>query len=192
MRSSNVGRRASSSLLVVFALTTGCTNAPVREQAGPAASVDCPSDGITDPQDVKSLAEMHSATETGPVYQALASGGRLRSCRGTTRSGELSLQYLFVDGDTLTVARNPTLEYSNVEVQFGSPSQDDAIGLLRRAERSLFSPDGCGIDWSDATPLDPKNGVSETAYYGDLCNCQARVRRNAEAEVVGLAFRSAC
>ena len=180
------------SLLVVFALTTGCTNAQVREQAEPAASVDCPADGITTPQDVKILAELQSATETGPVYEALASGARLRSCRGATRSGELSLEYIFVDGDTLTVARNPTLEYSNVEVRFGSPSQDDAIGLLRRAERSSFSPDGCGIDWNDATPLDARDGVSETAYYGDLCNCQARVRTNTEAEVVGLTFRSAC
>ena len=190
MRSSDVGRHGWSSLLVVFALTTGCTTPPVRERAGPAPSVDCPSDGITDPRDVNSLAEMHSSTETGPVYQALASGARLRSCRGTTRSGELSLEYLFADGGTLTVARNPTLEYSNVEVQFGSPSQYDAIGLLRRAERSSFSPDGCGIDWSDATPSD--STVSETAYYGDLCNCQARVRRNAEGRVVGFAFRSAC
>ena len=178
-------------LLLAATVASGCGNAPGHAPASPA-SVDCAAQGVTAREDLAALADLRRAAEGGPLYQALALRARPGSCRTSSKSGELSLEYAFRDGGSLVVTRNPAIEYSNFDVRFGSAFRDDPIDLLRRAERSAFSPAGCGIDWSAASPSASGEGASETGYYGDVCNCQARIRRDTAGLVIGLTFRSAC
>jgi hypothetical protein len=108
-------------------------------------------------------------------------------------AGQVTLEYAFADGGALTFERNPAIEYSNQEIRIAGLSAGDAVALLRRVERSASEPEGCGIDWADAEPVESATpGMTETAYYGESCNCQARVRTDASKSVTGLVFRSAC
>jgi hypothetical protein len=123
----------------------------------------------------------------------LAERSAVASCRVRVDSGQVTLEYAFADGGALTFERNPTIEYSNQEARIARLSTDNALELLRRVERSSFAPDGCGIDWADAVTVESSAaGMTETAYYGETCNCQARVRTDASGSVTALVFRSAC
>jgi hypothetical protein len=106
----------------------------------------------------------------------------------------MTVAYVFADGATLRVTRDPTIEYSDQEAQFGAALTDDPVALLTRAEHSGFGSEGCGIDWqhaaTEAAAEDAKS--TEQVYRGEVCNCQARVRRNAGGKVVGLLLRSTC
>jgi hypothetical protein len=183
------------SVLAVSVLAVACSKEPVAEERPtPARALDCaPPAGAAAPQNGEALADVRSAAEGSPLYGALAARSTVASCRIISQSGsEVELEYTFVDGGALTFKRDPAIEYVNQEARFGSPSDDDGIELLRRVEQASFMPDGCGVDWKAAEPLASTAGVSENAFYGETCNCQARVRRDATGQLVQLVFRSAC
>lgn len=192
MRSSRVGRRVAGVLLFAAALAAGCSAPPGAEERATAGAIDCSTAGITAANERGVVDEMRRAAESGPAYRALAAASPLRSCTATNRSGEIMLEYAFGDGGALAITRDPRIEYSNQDARFGSPAGSDVTALLREVERAAFSSDGCGIDWAKATPLESTGGATEQAYYGETCNCQARVRADASGKVIGFGFRSAC
>jgi hypothetical protein len=193
MRSSSGALRVARTLLIAAAAASGCSNPPrAAEQSAPSGAVECSTGGVNAASDRGIAEEMRRAVESGPAYRALAAASPPRSCTATNRSGEIVLEYSFGNGGSLVFTRDPRIEYSNQEVRFGSTPSADVIPLLREVERASFSPDGCGIDWADATPIESTDGVSETGYYGETCNCQARVRADRASKVVGFVFRSTC
>lgn len=66
--------------------------------------------------------------------------------------------------------------------------------ILVRAECTAFGVNGCGINWqqTETLPVRDDTSTTETIFRGDVCNCQARIRRDNAGHVVGLALRSAC
>jgi hypothetical protein len=176
-------------------LAISCSSGPVAEQQPPAplAAIPCmPDTGSIAPENTARVDEVRRAAESGPLYSALAAASRLRSCRVVSQSEEVALEFAFIDGGTLRFVRNQAIEYADQEARFGGPSDTNGLELLQRTEKASFSPDGCGIDWADATRGAPAGGVTESAFYGDVCSCQARVRTDPANRVVSLAFRSTC
>jgi hypothetical protein len=193
MRSSRRAFRVPGTLLIAAVLAPACSAPPrAAEQAATAGAGECSTSGITAANERRVVDEMRRAAERGPAYRALAAASPLRSCTAASRSGEVVLEYAFGNGGALAITRDPRIEYSNQDVRFGSAARADVMPLLREVERAAFSPDGCGIDWTDATPLESPGGTSEKGYYGETCNCQARVRTDASGRVTGFVFRSAC
>lgn len=198
MRSSEVDplwRRHRGAALVVAMLAVGCSGSgpPAAEQpAAVPSAVECAAGPGMSAEAASSFEATRRAAESSPLYAALAARSPVTSCGVTSDGAKVTLDYAFKDGGALSFVRDPALEYSNQELRFGGPVGDDAVALLQRVERSSFAPDGCSIDWKEATFLPPASGISEAAYYGDVCNCQARVRRDGSAQLVGLTFRSAC
>ena len=193
MRSSRRALRAPGALLIAAVLAPACSAPPrAAEQTATAGAVECATSSITAANERGVVEEMRRAAESGPAYRALAAASPLRSCKAASQSGEIVLEYAFGNGAALTITRDPRIEYSNQDVRFGQAAPADVMPLLREVERAAFSPDGCGIDWTGATPLESTGGDSEKGYYGETCNCQARVRADASGRVMGFVFRSAC
>lgn len=182
--------------VAVSVLAAACSTPPAAEQRATATApaVECvPAPGAAAPESATDVDETRRAAESSPLYAALAERAAVASCQVRVDSGQVTLEYAFAGGGALTFERNPTIEYSNQEVRVAGRSAGNAVELLQRVERSSFAPDGCGIDWADAVPVESASPeVTETAYYGDPCNCQARVRTDAAGNVTGLVFRSAC
>ena len=177
----------------------GCSTPSAPPAAKPAAStsnaVECVvADGSASRPDDAAVAELRRSVEAGPLYVLLAATAPLASCRISGESTVLTLDYQFRDGGSLRAERDSSIEFSSQDVRFGSPWSEDPVAALTRAERAAFAPDGCGIDWRKAaqqSASDDANGT-EDVYRGDVCNCQARVRRDAAGRVTGLVLRSAC
>jgi hypothetical protein len=184
--------------LAISILAVACATPPAAQQPATATApaVECvppPGAVAVAPESAQDVDEARRAAESGPLYAALAERSAVASCQVRVDSGQVTLEYTFAGGGALTFERNPTIEYSNQEVRVTGLSAGNAVELLQRVERSSFAPDGCGIDWADAVPVESAPpDITETAYYGDPCNCQARVRTDAAGNVIGLVFRSAC
>ena len=153
-----------------------CVAADPRSTAAPAATV----------------SELRRTVEAGPLYAAFAAGGSATTCRVGNDSGSVTLEYTFGDGASLRVTSNPQIEYTDQDARLETPLKEDPVAVLRRAEQSAFGGKGCGIEWRDKQTQPADGGSIEDIYRGDICNCQARVRRNAAGEVKGLLLRSAC
>jgi hypothetical protein len=106
----------------------------------------------------------------------------------------MELDYRFRDGSRLHVARDDSIEFSEQVLAVASPMTEDPLALLQRAERASFGDKGCGIEWQSPNTQEPAaNAVrSEDVFYGEICNCQARVGRDATKRVIALTLRSAC
>lgn len=146
-------------------------------------------------QEVALAAALKQAIETSPFYTIPAASKGLPSCDlRFNPDGEMELEYHFLDGNWLQVKRNARIEYTeqNVRLNLLLPEQPETI--LARAEQSAFGTNGCGIDWqqSETQLAEDDRNVTETLFRGDVCNCQARIRRNAYGRVVGFMLRSAC
>ena len=180
--------------LTISALAVACSTPPAAQQRATAPAVECvPASGAVAPEGVEGVDEARRAAESGPLYAALTERAAVASCQVRVDAGQVTLEYTFADGGALTFERNPIIEYGNQEARVAGLSAVSAVELLRQVERSLSAPDGCGIDWQDATPVESAlPGVTETAYYGETCNCQARLRTDASGGVTGIVFRSAC
>jgi hypothetical protein len=145
------------------------------------------------PPDPATVGEFRQSIEAGPLYAMAADEGALAACRISREATRLVLEYSFANGASLRAERDPTIEYAEQDVRFASPREADPAAALARAEQASFGASGCGIDWRQGTAEPAAAAPSaETVYRGDLCNCQARVRRDAAGRVVGLIFRSAC
>jgi hypothetical protein len=133
--------------------------------------------------------------QTGPLYKMLASKARRATCSVTFQEpGKFELDYRFGNHGWLHLKRDARIEYTQWTVRFTGALKEPAQALLARSERWNFGPDGCRIDWSASETLAPEDDASanETIYRGAVCNCQARIRRNAHGRVDGFTLSSAC
>src|SRR5262249_17727323 len=145
-------------------------------------------------QDANAVAKLRDAVERSPFYAVSAARLGVKACRASQDSDELTLEYTLRDGGWLRVTRQRRIEYSDQKVRFATPLAADPIKVWTDAERAAFRDQGCGITWRDARtqPAEDDATAKEAIYYGDVCNCQGRVRTNAAGRVSGLVFRSAC
>jgi hypothetical protein len=165
------------------------------QSAAPSPPIDCTTSGTaTSSQDKDAATKLRSAVERSPFYAVSAARIGVKACHATQGSDELTLEYTFRDGGWLRVISQRRIEYSDQEVRFATPLADDPQKVLTDAERAAFGDKGCGITWRDARtqPAEDDTAAKETIYFGDVCNCQARIRTNAAGRVTGLLFRSAC
>jgi len=109
-------------------------------------------------------------------------------------SGLFSFECRFFDGALLRAKHDVHIEYFEQEVQFLLPPTEDPVAILARAERASFGPEGCGINWrrSEIQSVKDISGITEMVFRGEVCNCQARIRRDAANNVIGLMLRSVC
>ena len=133
------------------------------------------------------LAALRAAVERGPLFAAVAAG-RIPACKVSTDGTQWQLDYHFADNATLGVTRDTSIEYTNVAARMPWPTGSDPRELLRRTERAMFAPDGCGIDWQ----LPAESSATTQVWRGEVCHCQAYVQRDATGNVVVLGLRSAC
>jgi hypothetical protein len=194
MRSSEPQRESLAIGLIGLALCglSACTQpAPVA-----AASTACVAAGAPlTAQQAREAAEWRAAVEQGPLYAAASAASPRTACElARDPDGQMTLSYRFRDGNALRATRNPAIEYDEQSARFERPPAEDPLALLARAERAAFGESGCGIDWKpdEVGAVDGQPGVTETVYRGDVCNCQARVRRGAQGQVLALLLRSAC
>jgi hypothetical protein len=165
------------------------------QSAAPSPPIDCTTSGsATTPQDKDAATKLRGAVEQSPFYAVSAARTGVKACHATQGSDELKLEYTFRDGGWLHVTRQRRIEYSDQEVRFATPLADDPQKVLTDTERAGFGAEGCGLTWRDARtqPAEDDATAKETIYFGDVCNCQARIRTNAGGRVTGLLFRSAC
>jgi len=178
MRSSEL--RARHALpLAASVLSFACSTQPTATDAG----LDCRGPGTP------AAAEWRHSVERGPLF-AIAAGAGIEDCSIEEKTGVIDLRYAFRDGGWLHAKRDPRIEYTEREVRFASPLAEDPLAVLRRAEQAAFGAAGCGIDWR-LSETEAQGAASEAVFRGDVCNCQARVRRE-DGRVVGLTLRSAC
>ena len=146
------------------------------------------------PQDTDTLQALQRMFESSLLYQLSASTARIASCHIRYDMGMTTIKYQFQNGNWLHVKRDMRIEYTEHEAQFVSPLKEDPTKILADLEYHTFDAQGCGIDWqhSEYQLMQETDSLTETIFYGDICNCQARIRRNANGDVVGLLMRSAC
>ena len=169
--------------------------APSQTTATPSAPVACVgADTAATPHDASALAALRRSVETGPLYAAAVAASAVVMCRVRLESGVMALEYQFRDAGWLHVKRDARIEYIEQEAHFASPPAEPPEALLARAEQAAFGVSGCGIDWRQPETLatEGNSGAKDTVFRGDVCNCQARIRRDAGGRVVGLALRSTC
>ena len=80
-------------------------------------------------------------------------------------------------------------------MRLSAPPAEDPAAILMRTERAVLGSAGCGINWKTTesrSVSDGDPGRVETVYRGDVCNCQAWVRKDTGGRVVSLGLRSAC
>jgi hypothetical protein len=132
--------------------------------------------------------------EAGPFYALSSAKPGVATCRASEEADTIALEYTFRDGGWLRVKRQPSIEYTEQEVRFASPLDENPVAVLTLAEQAAFGAKGCGIDWRqpEKRPAGDSASVTEMIYRGDVCNCQGRVRSDAAGRVTGLVFRSAC
>ncbi len=183
-------------------LLSGCARPPGDAPAGTtavaakpgAAPVRCVAAAGSGATDAQALATLRASVEQLPLYTAMAGKAALGSCRVVGDGTRTTLAYTFGDGSTLHVSRDTSIEYSSQEAHFASALTDDPVALLTRAEHGSFGAEGCGIDWQsdEREPAIDDAKATEQVYRGEVCNCQARVRRDSAGTVVGLVMRSTC
>jgi hypothetical protein len=138
---------------------------------------------------------LKQTTETSPFYKVLSDKQGFTSCDlRFNPDGEIVLEYHFLDNNWLQVKRNKDIEYTEQNLRLNLQLTVQPETILSRAEQSAFGANGCGIDWLQSETQLAKDdpNVTETVFHGDVCNCQARIRRNAYGRVVGFLLRSAC
>jgi len=180
----------------VFLEACSWTLAPSSNILEASASPSCAViEGKPSTQDVALAAALKLNIETSPFYTIPVSIKGLDSCDVRFYpDGEIGLEYHFREGSWLQVKRNERIEYTEQNVRLNLMLQEEPETILARAEQSAFGANGCGIDWRqpETQQADDDRSVTETFFRGDICNCQARIRRNASGRVVGLMLRSAC
>jgi hypothetical protein len=159
------------------------------------AALECVSIGTPAPaQDVAAVAAFRRAVEANPFFELAAAQSTPAECRVRSDEGKIELEYRFRDGSELHSSRDPSIEFTENRLQLASPLREDPVAILKRAERAAYGDKGCDIDWQTAETQRATGEGSdyEDVFYGDTCNCQARVRHDSTKRVTGLTLRSAC
>jgi hypothetical protein len=170
----------------VLALGAACT-VPCALAAVPAvrcaARADFPNAGAAN-----AAGELRRAVERGALYRALAASSPAVSCEVEQADGRTVLAWRFRDGASLRVERDAAIEYANQQARIGKSFRGNPMAVLKRAERTAFGKGGCGIDWRR-----PASAAADTSVFrGAVCNCEARIGRDARGRVQTLALRSTC
>jgi hypothetical protein len=198
MRSSDVRTiicRAPFTVATLALLSAACSGGAPRTETTAADAPACAGQPPeTSGELARTAAEVRRAAESGPLFAQLAAAAPSPSCRMSTESGRIVLEYAFGTVGNLRVTSDPRIEYSDQEARLAAPiPMDQAVELLQRVERASFS-DGCGVNWSqpDTSNQAEREATRETVFRGGTCNCRARVTRGPDGRAIGLSFRSAC
>ena len=185
---------ARRGLLLWASLVLAACSAPAPSQVATLALACVDTGAAPAPEAAATLAALRRGVESGPLFAALATSSGVASCRVGHDAGAIDLAYRFGDGGWLHVKRDARIEYTAQEARFATPLAEPPAAVLARAEKAAFGAQGCGIDWAQPETRAGEAGFSatETVFRGDVCNCQASVRRDAAGRVVGLALRSTC
>ena len=154
----------------------------------------CTTEGRLSSQISAFAKEQQHVVESSPLYAIQASAASVSGCRISYKDKIIYLEYKFQNGGWFRLTVDPRIEYANREVRLVSPLVEDPVAILKRAEYKVFGAKGCGIDWlkqETQSALDDES-ATETVFYGEVCNCQARIRRDAGKRVVGLILRNPC
>jgi len=173
-------------------LLAACAATPALTGNAPAPCT--ATEGRPSAQDLLTAQGLQRNIETSPLYTIPAANG-LASCRIRYQADAVVvLEYQFKGGDWLHVRRDPRIEYTEQNARFTLSSTQKPEAILAGAERAAFGTAGCGIVWREpeTRPDENASGITETVFHGDVCNCQAIIRRQADGRVVGLVLKSAC
>jgi len=177
----------------VAALLAACTAvpAPVAGRLLP----DCAVAGLQGDAGRRTEFEaLRRSVEGGELQRVAALPGPATCLGQVDAGGSIQIDYRYADGSALQVRRQSRIESTDFNLRLGQARAGPVQDILVELERTAFGAAGCGIDWQRATTepaADGRRGV-DTVYRGDVCNCQARVRRDEQGRVVVLALRSAC
>ena len=144
-------------------------------------------------QESAQIAGLHHNLEAEQLFSIQASSGTA-ACSAQFADSQITLSYRFKNGGSLQVTSYPAIEVTEQIALLPLTMKADPLALLMDAERRVFAPDGCGIDWKHGIQENAENakGGRETVYRGTACNCQARVRRDVHSSMLRLVLRSAC
>lgn len=179
------------------ALLLACSAAPIIAEPTliAAGSDGCKTagPGSTPGQQVRATALARGA-RTSPLYLATGDGSPELACEIRIDAGAISIAYRFANGGHLQLNRDDRIEYTEQDAQLVVPPKEPGEDILARAERAAFGAAGCGIDYrhGETRPAQGEAGTVETVLRGDVCNCQARVRKSASGRVMALLLRSSC
>jgi hypothetical protein len=178
-------------------LLTGCSGTPTDRPSANLASavIACAIEGAASGETAANALALQRNIETSLLYTVPASTEGVATCRIQYQpDGVFALEYRFRGGGSLHVTRDARIEYTELDARFRLTAKQAPEAILASAERAAFGPKGCGIDWRqfETRPAEDGRGMSETVFRGEVCNCQARIHRNAVGQVIGLMFRSAC
>jgi hypothetical protein len=182
-------------LVYSVVLLAGCSTQPSSTQTVvPTAIAPCAADNTMSPQELEAVADLQRSVQSAPLYATSAAHADVETCHVGYASGVITMEYRFRDGSSLRVKRDSRIEYNDQQARIASPLAEDPVTILTRAEQTAFGANGCGIDWkqSETQPTEDDPNASDTVFRGDVCNCQARVRKDRSGIVVGLALRSTC
>lgn len=137
---------------------------------------------------------LRRSVEAGALQRVAALPGPATCIGQVDAEGAIQIDYRYADGSALQVRRQSRIESTDFDLRFAQPRAAPVQDILVELERTAFGAAGCGIDWRRATTepaADGSRGV-DTVYRGDVCNCQARVRRDEQGRIAVLVLRSAC
>jgi hypothetical protein len=175
-------------LAVDVAVDVAKSTAPLRPASCIAAARATPSD------DVALANALQQEILANPLYKLLATQARRTDCRVTFHGpSKFDIDYRFGERNSLLLKRDERIEYSQWTARFSGALKEPAQAILERAQRWSFGANGCSIDWSETETqaADDDASATETIYRGAVCNCQARIRRNAHGRIDGLMLSSA-
>jgi hypothetical protein len=171
------------------------TNPTTRSHSPPSAIGDCARIGEpASAQQIADAAALRAATERGPLFATLEASSSTQACRVRFEPGVVEIHWRMSDGGWLRVARNSRIELYEQEVRLAVPLGEEPTAWLRRAAVAAFGEGACGIDWcaSETEQATDDPSLTEQVFRGDVCHCQARLRRDAANRVVGALVRRAC
>ena len=165
-------------------------------QAASAQAVPCLAlhSATVSPTLQKQATELQQKVEAGPFYnEMLRRFGKPKSCELKTDGESIALSFGFRQDAHLDARMDSSIESSEQSAELRGLSQRTALMLLKKAEKDLYGPDGCGIDWGrpQDVPIENQKGSHAAVFRGDSCNCQGRVIYRG-VSVVGFRLSSAC
>jgi hypothetical protein len=193
------GWRWRFALPALFALAAlpACVGTAMQTEttSSPSAMSDCAGiDATASPQQAADAAALRAATERGPLFATLQTSSSVQACRVRFEPGATEIHWRMTDGGWLRVARDARIELYEQEARLAVPLSEEPTAWLRRAAVAAFGEGACGIDWRASETEAATDGptATEQVFRGDVCNCQARLRRDATQRVVGALLRRAC
>jgi len=182
------GRFAAALLALVVLPSFGFSDVAPEQGCSIKRSGDVPSAVELD------IPSFQQRVKAGLFYKALLSDfGKPTTCSLEVQDTSLQLTYAFHDRAQLTVGSDRSIEFNEQRLQVRRMETKKAMELLKKAEREMYQPNGCGIVWDHPSEesFDAPTGSRETVYRGTSCNCQARLTSQSKY-AVSLVLQSAC